>query len=179
MDAEWLGIFERKYWFYEKGWIIGIGSFVKLGFNDSLHFYGTLNVSSKEGWKSPLMNLNQVTVPCTELSRSIAFYELLGLRLIVHTHDAYARFECPDGEATFSLHRYPEAINEVATIVYFESSKLDEEVERLQKAGVEFDLMPKDQPWLWREAHLRDPDENRIILYFAGEARKNPPWRLK
>ncbi|MEO1522796.1 MAG: hypothetical protein AAFU78_18740 [Cyanobacteria bacterium J06633_2] len=43
---------------------------------------------------------------------------------------------------------------------------------------MEFDSEPTDQPWLWREAHLRDPDGNRLILYHAGEYRKNPPWRL-
>ncbi|MCB0640330.1 MAG: VOC family protein [Phaeodactylibacter sp.] len=37
------------------------------------------------------MNLNQVTVPSLNVQRSIAFYQLLGLRLIVHTHERYAR----------------------------------------------------------------------------------------
>ena len=48
------------------------------------------------------MNLNQVTAPALDMAASIAFYETLGLTLIVRT-DHYARFECPDGDATFSL----------------------------------------------------------------------------
>jgi hypothetical protein len=35
-----------------------------------------------------------------------------------------------------------------------------------------------DQPWLWREAHLNDPDGNPIVLYFAGAIRLNPPWKV-
>ena len=27
-------------------------------------------------------------------------------------------------------------------------------------------------------AYLRDPDGNRLCLYFAGENRVNPPWRV-
>ena len=49
------------------------------------------------------MNLNQITVPSLDISRSVRFYEVLGLRLIVHSPH-YARFECPDGDATVSVH---------------------------------------------------------------------------
>ena len=34
-------------------------------------------------------------------------------------------------------------------------------------------------PYLWREARLRDPDGHDVRLYFAGENRLNPPWRMK
>ncbi|MEP0481508.1 MAG: VOC family protein, partial [Nonlabens sp.] len=33
------------------------------------------------------MNLNQITIPVLDIPKSIAFYESLGLNLIVHTHD--------------------------------------------------------------------------------------------
>ena len=39
-------------------------------------------------------------------------------------------------------------------------------------------MLPTDQPWLWREAYLNDPDGNPLCLYHAGENRLNPPWRL-
>ena len=58
------------------------------------------------------MNLNQVTAPCVDLDASVAFYRALGLRLIVFDPPDYARFECPDGDATFSVHR--ENVFEVA-----------------------------------------------------------------
>lgn len=49
------------------------------------------------------MNLNQITVPSLDLATSIPFYQSLGLKLIAHSNDEYARFECENG-ASFSLH---------------------------------------------------------------------------
>lgn len=126
------------------------------------------------------MNLNQVTVPSIDVEKSIEFYTQLGLHLIVKSIPRYARFECPEGEATFSIHQVEKLPQGTGTIVYFEIDKLDEYVQTLiDDKGFTFDLLPKDQPWLWREAHLKDPDGNQIILFHAGENRKNPPWRVK
>ena len=54
----------------------------------------------------------------------------------------------------------------------------DQMVAQLQANGVQFSRLPADQPWLWREAYLQDPDGNPLCLYFAGENRLNPPWRI-
>lgn len=124
------------------------------------------------------MNLNQVTIPSLDLNRSIPFYEGLGLHLIVHSGPEYARFECPEGDATVSLHRVDELGSGPGVTVYFEHADLDEKVSALITAGYAFDLLPTDQRWSWREAHLRDPDGNKVILYWAGESRKYPPWRI-
>ena len=125
----------------------------------------------------PALRLNQVTVGLSDYAASRAFYEALGLRLIVDSPDnGYARFETPGG-ATFSIHRddaYPEP---GGTTVYFECDDLDGEVARLKAAGFIFDSDPVDQDWLWRDAALRDPFGNRILLYHAGENRRYPPWR--
>ena len=51
------------------------------------------------------MNLNLITVPSLDLSKSVPFYEKLGLKLIVEALPHYARFECPHGNATFSIHQ--------------------------------------------------------------------------
>lgn len=112
-----------------------------------------------------------------DLDRSIAFYQLLGLRLIVHTNMHYARFECPEGDATFSLHLVDALPGGKGVVVYFENESLDQVVDKLVHKGIHFESMPVDQPWLWREARLNDPDGHEIILYQAGENRKNPPWR--
>ena len=125
------------------------------------------------------MNLNQVTVPSLDLSVSIPFYQKLGLELIVHTHEKYARFECPEGDSTFSIHWVKEISGGESVVVYFELEHLDEHVSNLKTKGIEFDLDPTDQTWLWREARLKDPFGNQIILYKAGVNRKYPPWRLK
>ncbi len=126
------------------------------------------------------MRLNQVTAPASDLEASIAFYQLLGLRLIVKS-DHYARFELPKGEATFSLHLAEGPIPRAnAPQLYFELSDvgLDAEVARLKANGVTCENEPKAQSWLWREAWLRDPAGNSICLYYAGENRRFPPWRV-
>jgi len=123
------------------------------------------------------MNLNQVTVASTDVARSIEFYSKLGLKLIVNSHSNYARFECPEGHSTFSVH-FAERVGPSQTLVYFECAHLDETVARLQQLGVKFTSLPIDQSWLWREARLEDPDGNAICLFYAGPNRLNPPWRL-
>jgi catechol 2,3-dioxygenase-like lactoylglutathione lyase family enzyme len=124
------------------------------------------------------MNLNQVTVPATDVAASVAFYRALGLRLIVDSVPRYARFECPDGDSTFSIHRVDSAPDTVGLTVYFECEDLDQVVARLREAGLEFDSPPTDQRWLWREARLHDPSGNQICLYTAGQNRRHPPWRI-
>jgi catechol 2,3-dioxygenase-like lactoylglutathione lyase family enzyme len=124
------------------------------------------------------MNLNQITLPSTDLARAVEFYRCLGFTQIVSNLPSYARFECPDGSSTFSLHRVDRVAPDSGVIVYFECSDLDAKVHELKTRGVLFDSPPEDQRWLWREAYLRDPDGNVICLYYAGENRRNPPWRI-
>jgi len=124
------------------------------------------------------MRLNQITAAASDLAQSIAFYELLGLKLIVKS-DHYARFELPSGEATFSLHVVNGPIpRENAPQLYFECLDVDFEVRRLKHAGIAIEREPKAQSWLWYEAWLRDPAGNAICIYNAGDNRRYPPWRL-
>jgi catechol 2,3-dioxygenase-like lactoylglutathione lyase family enzyme len=124
------------------------------------------------------VDLNQVTVGCLDLGESVPFYERLGLRLIVNDPPEYARFECPRGHATFSLHRVDRIPEGDTTVVYFEVEDLDATVRGLEESGLVFESGPRDQPWLWREAYLRDPARNRVCLYHAGRNRRFPPWRI-
>lgn len=124
------------------------------------------------------MRLNQVTVPALDVERSIAFYQTLGLKLIVKSSH-YARFELPDGESTFSLHLTDNVEGvERGPHVYFECEDLDARVATLKAKGIVFDSDPVDQSWLWREAWLTDPAGVKLCLYYAGKNRLDPPWRL-
>ena len=125
------------------------------------------------------MNLNQITIPSVNLEKAIHFYETLGLKLIVHSNTHYARFVCPDGTSTFSIQLVDELPSGNGIHIYFECDNLDVYVNELKAKGIEFIEEPNDKPWLWREAHLHDLDRNHLILYYAGENRLNPPWRLK
>ena len=102
-----------------------------------------------------------------------------GLKQIVDSPDnGYARFETAGG-ATFSVQIDPEEKIVATTAIYFECDDLDERVEQLARSGIAFEHGPRNQPWMWREARLRDPDGNIIFLYKAGEARRFPPWRVE
>ena len=125
------------------------------------------------------MNLNQITVPSLDLTMSIPFYEKLGLKLIVKALPHYARFECPDGVSTFSIHQTNDLPKGDGIHVYFECENLDDHVAKLKENGIIFDLEPTDQLWLWREARLKDIDGNQLILFYAGDNRLNPPWKIK
>jgi hypothetical protein len=124
------------------------------------------------------MNLNQISVPSIDLSTSILFYKKIGLKLIVEAMPHYARFECPDGESTFSIHKVDKLAVGEGVYVYFECENLDAFTTSLFNNGIDFEEQPNDKPWLWREARLKDPYNNQLILFFAGKNRKNPPWKI-
>ncbi len=123
------------------------------------------------------MNLNQITLPAHDINTSKTFYKQMGFIQIVDT-DHYARFECPNGDATFSIEQVSDMTSVQHCVVYFETENLDHVVAQLKQKGFVFDHDPRDERWLWREARLRDPSGNTLCLYWAGENRKNPPWRI-
>ncbi|MDF2180134.1 VOC family protein [Aliiglaciecola sp. CAU 1673] len=122
------------------------------------------------------MNLNQITLPVNDMQAAVDFYLKLGMTQIVDTPH-YARFSCPEGDSTFSLSLQAEPVQSSA-VIYFESEQLDQQVSELTKRGIAFDQIPQDMPYLWREAVLHDPSGNKIKLFYAGENRHNPPWRV-
>jgi len=123
------------------------------------------------------VNLNQVTLPAVDIAASAAFFRKMGFTQIVETPE-YGRFECPQGETTFSIHQASPAPTGNGAVIYFEIEDLDRKVGQLKQLGFSFLQEPKDEPWLWREARLNDPSGNIICLYWAGENRRNPPWRI-
>lgn len=125
------------------------------------------------------MNLNQVTIYSAKTVETVEFFEKLGLRRIVDSLPRYARLECPDGESTLSVNIGDDAVPTNNIVLYFECDDLDAKVKSLKSLGLEFTQEPTDQPWLWRQAYLPDPNGNKICLFRAGENRKNPPWRVK
>ncbi len=127
------------------------------------------------------MNLNQVTLPVKNMEQSTDFYRRLGFLQIVDTPH-YARFSCSDDGATFSLSLDEDLANnsgQSGAIIYFEHQQLDSWVKEIQQRGIELEQLPTDQSYLWREAVIFDPSGNKIKLYWAGENRLNPPWRVE
>ncbi len=59
-----------------------------------------------------------------------------------------------------SIQADPEETISPTTAVYLECDDLDAEVDRLARIGMPFEHGPRNQPWMWREARLRDPSGN-------------------
>lgn len=126
------------------------------------------------------MNLNQITIPSLDVTRATEFYKKLGLILIVDALPHYVRFECPDGDSTFSIHKVEKLPQrDDGVTIYFEVNNLSETVSQLKEKGITFNTEIKEQPWLWTDINLTDHDGNRLIIFNAGDNRKNPPWRVK
>ena len=113
----------------------------------------------------------------TDFHASVAFNQKLGMRLIVSARDEYARFELPDGDATFSTH-VRAVVPSDGPVIYFEVEDVDGTVGRLEAEEIAFSSEPQDQPWLWREARLADPSGNQLCFFHAGVNRRYPPWRI-
>lgn len=122
------------------------------------------------------MDLNQVTLPVKNMTEAVRFYLILGFTQIVDTPH-YARFSCPTGNSTFSLLLENEDF-ENHSVIYFEHEDLDTLCQNLSKKGIQFEQAPTVQLYLWKEAILKDPSGNKIKLYWAGENRLNPPWKV-
>jgi len=123
------------------------------------------------------MELNQVTLPCTDYDLSVAFYKALGLTQIVDSPPRYARFESNTG-STLSIHSVDSVGDGTGVTIYFEVEDVDAKIEELRGNGLRIDAEPVDQSWLWREAYLHDPVGNVICIFHAGENRRHPPWRV-
>jgi len=125
------------------------------------------------------MNLNQILIYSSKVEESVKFYQKLGLEIIVDSIPRYARLACQHGGTTLSINVIDALPTPGAIKLYFECEDLDAKVAELKAQGVVFESEPVDKEWLWREAYIKDPNGNTICLYYAGENRLNPPWRVK
>lgn len=124
------------------------------------------------------VRLNHVTLAARDVECSARFYAKLGLTPVVADYPDYARLLAPQGDTTLSLHRVEHHSPESCASIHFEVEDVDGTVQRLKQAGMAFASDPVDQPYLWREAILLDPDGHRVFIYHAGENRLDPPWRV-
>lgn len=122
------------------------------------------------------MELNQVTLPVKNMEDAVQFYLTLGFTQIVDTPH-YARFACPDGNSTFSL-SLESGEFENRSVIYFEHEELEKLCKKLAQKGIVFEQEPTEQRYLWKEAIINDPSGNKIKLYWAGENRLSPPWKV-
>lgn len=128
------------------------------------------------------LRLNQVTLGALDMAASVAFYQNLGLTLIVDSAPRYVRFEFPENDygerATLSLHGVEPEWTPSGDwpLIYFE---VDDVAAFISEASLTPLAPPKVQSYLWEEADIIDPSGNRIRLFKAGETRRFPPWRVE
>ena len=84
------------------------------------------------------MNLNQVTIYSSKPTETTDFYRQLGLQLIVDSLPRYARLQCPDGNATLSIHIADETFSAANIVLYFECEDLDAQFLKLKNLGLQF-----------------------------------------
>jgi hydroxymethylpyrimidine/phosphomethylpyrimidine kinase len=119
---------------------------------------------------------NHAMIYTARLPEALGFYrDALGFRVVDMYPGAYARLTSPAGSTTIALHVMDAGqvmdTRAEGLRLYFEVNGLDAFCDALAAKGVAFDQMPKDMPWGWKHAYLRDPDGHEISLYWAGKAR--------
>lgn len=122
------------------------------------------------------LEFNHAMIYTANLPRALEFYrDRLGFEVVDEYPGAYARMQSPGGRTTIALHCLEKAQRMDAASeglrLYFEIRQLDAFCERLAAQGVKLDQPPKDMPWGWRHAYLRDPDGHELSLYWAGPKR--------
>jgi catechol 2,3-dioxygenase-like lactoylglutathione lyase family enzyme len=131
--------------------------------------------AAKKGTGATL-EFNHAMIYTSRLPEALKFYrDALGFEMVETYPAAYARLKSPAGSTTIALHAVEPGQRMDATSeglrLYLEVQDLDAFCKALVKKRVKLDQMPKDMPWGWRHAYLRDPDGHQISLYWAGEAR--------
>jgi catechol 2,3-dioxygenase-like lactoylglutathione lyase family enzyme len=131
--------------------------------------------SARKGTGTTL-SFNHAMIYTTDLARAATFYhDLLGFEVVERYPGAYLRLKSPAGTSTIALHLVDRGQTMDARAeglrLYFEVEELDAFCAALAKRNALFDQMPRDMPWGWRHAYLRDPDGHQISLYWAGKAR--------
>jgi catechol 2,3-dioxygenase-like lactoylglutathione lyase family enzyme len=129
------------------------------------------------------MFLSHITLLVSDIPRSKAFYQALGLELIVDAAH-YCRFRANldgQGSQTLSISHSLGPIGASCHVGFeFASPEaLDAYADLLQSRGFVLAEHPQDRSWLWRDVILHDPDGHEILLLYAGDNKLNPPWRVE
>lgn len=129
------------------------------------------------------MRLSHVTLFVADIPRSRTFYGALGFELIVD-EEHYCRFltrvEEGTGDETLSIERRSGPLAPAAQLgLEFPTREaLDRYAQGLVTRGIQLAEGPVERSWLWRDARVFDPDGHEWMLFYAGDNKLNPPWRV-
>jgi uncharacterized glyoxalase superfamily protein PhnB len=120
------------------------------------------------------MQIAAVAVSATDLSRTVAFYELLGFRFppvdagTQHIEaEAGVRLMIDDAAFLATLHGEPPRPGNVAgfAVLFDAPAEVDAAASRVAEAGHRVVTPPYDAPWGQRYATVADPDGYRTDLF--------------
>ena len=131
---------------------------------------------NSQGARARKLEFNHAMIYSVDLARGLEFYrDMLGFQVVDEYPGVYVRLRSPGSNTTIALHLVDRGMRMDPSWeglrLYFEVKKLDAVCKELFDKGVVFLQPPKDMPWGWRHAYLRDPDGHEISLYWAGNKR--------
>lgn len=111
------------------------------------------------------MKLNLIVIQASNMERSVAFYESLGMSFIEEQHGNGPKHLSSNLEGmTFEIYPGDTMLNERSIRLGFSvSESLDELVAQLEQNGTKVISPPKDSPW-GRRAVVADPNGYRVEL---------------
>ena len=122
------------------------------------------------------IEFDHITAPSGNLDTSIRFYKHLGMTLIEVEPNHHAHFENKAHNTIFTIY-YNTKRPDHDVIMYFEVTEIALlEVRFRESKHFIKKIIPSS--WGGDELHLKDPDENYVILYQKNKVGQLPPWQI-
>lgn len=111
----------------------------------------------------PIESISAVTLACSDMARSVAFYEALGFgRAFGGPDGSFTTFRAGSGFVNLQLDPSHAPLPQIWGRAIFWVDDVDAMHARAVAAGVEPETAPSDAPWGERYFHLRDPDGHEL-----------------
>ncbi|HTE22132.1 MAG TPA: VOC family protein [Candidatus Limnocylindria bacterium] len=111
-----------------------------------------------------MSSITHVFMQVLDLQRSKAFYESLGLKIVMD-EPKYVRLACENGFYIGMEQRDATEIGGSGIELNIQVDDIDKLYEALSSKDVAFEQKPTDMPWGARHAFLKDPNGYRVGLY--------------
>ena len=109
--------------------------------------------------------INAILIESSNLSRSVEFYNGLGINLTIHDHGGGQHAEADIDDCHFAIFPGGKEFSQKPNVRFsFHVPDLEECYKQLCEKGYKFESKPISQPFGGITANLTDPDGNRVTL---------------